>query len=249
MPNAWDVGSARLLAAAGFEALATTSAGLAWTLGKEDEHVTLDELVVHVSALSAATDLPLSVDSERLYADDLAGVAEAVRRLGQAGAAGCSIEDWNPATQDIDERGRAAERVAAAASAAHEGDPLVLTARAENFLHGREDVDDTIGRLVAYREAGADVVYAPLLTDPEHISALVQAVDAPVNVLAVPAAPDVGELEALGVRRVSTGSLLAAAAYGALVAAARELRVDGRSDPARPRLTPADRKTAFTTAS
>lgn len=245
MPNAWDVGSARLLAAAGFEALATTSAGFAWTLGKEDEHVTLDELVEHVFALSAATDLPLSVDSERLFADDLAGVAAAVHRLAEAGAAGCSIEDWNPAARRIEDRGWAAERVAAAAAAAHEGDPMVLTARAENLLHGHDDVDDTIGRLVAYREAGADVVYAPGLTDPADISALVEAAGAPVNVLALPDAPDVGELEELGVRRVSTGSLLAGAAYGALVAVARELRADGRSDPARPRLTPDDRAGLF----
>jgi 2-methylisocitrate lyase-like PEP mutase family enzyme len=247
MPNAWDAGSALLLEAAGFEALATTSAGYAWTLGKEDEHVTLDELVAHLSALSAITDLPLSVDSERLFADDLDGVAACVRRLAEAGAAGCSIEDWNPAAGQIEERSWAAERVAAAVEAAHEGDPMVLTARAENFLHGREDIDDTVGRLVAYREAGADAVYAPGLTEPADIAAVVEATGAPVNVLCLPDAPPVRELEALGVRRVSTGSLLAGTAYGTLVEAARELRDEGRIDPARRRLGADDRAGRFST--
>jgi 2-methylisocitrate lyase-like PEP mutase family enzyme len=240
MPNAWDAGSARLLAAQGFDALATTSAGYAWTLGKEDEQVTLDELAAHVAAMSAATDLPVSVDSERLFADDLEGLAAAVRRLGAAGAAGCSIEDWNPVTQEIEERGWAAKRVAAAAAAAR-GEDMVLTARAENLLHGRDDIEDTISRLVAYRAAGADVLYAPAVTEPADISALVEAVRAPVNVLALPDAPAVPELEALGVRRVSTGSLLAGVAYGATLDAARELRDTGRIDPARTRLRPADR--------
>jgi 2-methylisocitrate lyase-like PEP mutase family enzyme len=233
MPNPWDAGSARLLAWSGFKALATTSAGLAWTLGKNDQQVTLDELVAHVAWLSAATDLPLSVDSERCFADDLAGVAETVHRLGEAGAAGCSIEDYDPATGRIDEMGRAAERVAAAAQAAHEGDAMVLTARAENHLYGSGDLDDTIARLVAYRAAGADVLYAPGLTDPADIAAVVAAVDAPVNVLALPDAPNVAQLRELGVRRVSTGSLLASAAYGAMLVGARELLGPGSSDYAR----------------
>ncbi len=228
MPNPWDAGSARLLQWSGFQALATTSAGLAWTLGKNDQQVTRDELVAHVAWLSAATDLPLSVDSERCFADDLAGVAETVRLLGEAGAAGCSIEDYDPATGRIDEVGRAAERVAAAAQAAHEGDAMVLTARAENHLYGAGDLADTIARLVAYRAAGADVLYAPGLTDPADIAAVVAAVDAPVNVLALPDGPSVAELGELGVRRVSTGSLLASAAYGAMLAGARGAAGNGQ---------------------
>ena len=168
MPNPWDAGSARILAAAGFEALATTSAGFAWTLGKDDQQVTRDELVAHVDALSAATDLPLNVDSERCYPDEPGGVAETVKLLAEAGAAGCSIEDYDPATGAIDDVGLAAERVATAAEAAHGLDePMVLTGRAENHIRGVDDLDDTIARLIAYRDAGADCVYAPGLTDIE----------------------------------------------------------------------------------
>jgi 2-methylisocitrate lyase-like PEP mutase family enzyme len=241
MPNAWDTGSARLLAACGFEALATTSSGFAWTLGREDQHVTLDEVVAHVEALAAATPLPLSVDSERCYADTPAGVAETVRRLAAAGAAGCSIEDYDPAAGGIDEVGRAAERVAAAAEAAHEGDAMVLTARAENHLYDIANLDDTIARLIAYRDAGADVLYAPGLRDPADIRAVVEAVAAPVNVLALRSGPTVPELGALGVRRVSTGGALASAAYGAMLAGARELLATGSSTYTSGGLTSADR--------
>ena len=228
MPNPWDVGSARLLASLGFEALATTSAGFAWTLGKLDGQVTRDELVAHVEAVAAATDLPLNVDSERLFPDEPGGVAETVRLLGEVGAAGCSIEDWNPAAGRIDDVAVAAARVAEAAQAASRFDPpLVLTGRAENHLHGVEDLDDTIARLVAYRDAGAACVYAPWLSTAEQVAAVVDAVGVPVNVLAVPAAPAIPELERLGVRRVSTGSLLAGAAYGALVTGATELLEEG----------------------
>ena len=246
MPNPWDVGSTRLLTSLGFEALATTSAGLAWTLGRNDQHVTRDELVAHVAELAAATPLPLSVDSERCFADDLEGVAETVTLLAEAGASGCSIEDYDPATDSIDDADRAAERVAAAADAAHRLDePMVLTARAENHLHGVDDLDDTIARLSAYRDAGADAVYAPGLRDPSQIARLVDVVGVPVNVLALPGAPSVPELESLGVRRVSTGSLLASAAYGALIAGARELHGDGTSTYAGGGLTPDDRALAF----
>ncbi|MDH4346234.1 MAG: isocitrate lyase/phosphoenolpyruvate mutase family protein [Thermoleophilia bacterium] len=243
MPNPWDVGSARLLAAAGFEALATTSAGLAWSLGKLDQEVTRDELVAHVAALAAATDLPLAVDSERCYADTLEGVAETVELLADAGAAGCSIEDYDPARDEIDDVGPAAERVAAAAEAAHRHG-LTLTARAENHLHGGTDLADTITRLVAYRDAGADVVYAPGLLHAAQIGAVVDAVGVPVNVLLLPAMPTVRELEALGVRRVSTGAGLASAAYGALLAGARELAEQGTADYLRRGLS-ADDKRAF----
>ena len=230
MPNPWDVGSARILAAAGFEALATTSAGFAWTLGKDDQQVTRDELVVHVAALSAATDLPLNVDSERCYPEDPGGVAETVNRLSEAGAAGCSIEDYDPATGAIDDVGLAAERVSIAAEAAHGlNEPMVLTGRSENHIRGVDDLDDTIARLIAYRDAGADCVYAPGLTDISAIRSVVEAVGIPVNVLALAGAPSVPELAAAGVRRVSTGSLLAGAAYGALYAGAKELLEAGTS--------------------
>ena len=173
-----------------------------------------------------ATPLPLNVDSERLYPDDPGGVGETVRLLADAGAAGCSIEDYDPATGRIDDVGPAAERVAAAAGA--KGD-VVLTARCESHLYGDDDIDDTIARLVAYRDAGADAVYAPGLTDLGQITAVVEAVGVPVNVLALPTAPPVAELESAGVRRVSVGSLLTAAAYGALVTGARELLEEGTS--------------------
>lgn len=243
LPNPWDVGSARLLAGAGFEALATTSAGFAWTLGKDDQQVTRDELVAHTRTMAAATDLPLNVDSERCYADDLTGVAETVGLLHDAGAAGCSIEDYDPATGGIDPIDVAAERVAAAASAAHRaGDPMVLTARCENFLYGVADLDDTITRLRAYRDAGADCVYAPGLSTTDQIRAVVDAVPAPVNVLAWPDGPSVAEISAAGGRRVSTGSALASTAYGALMAAAHELLERGTTTFRSLRLLPEDRR-------
>ena len=246
MPNPWDAGSARLLQSCGFAALATTSAGYAWLLGKDDHEVTRDELVAHVAELAAAVDVPLSVDSERCFASDPAGVAETVRLLADAGAAGCSIEDWDPETGRIDDPARAAELVTAAVEAAHDRpDPMVLTARAENHLHGISDLDDTIARLVAYRSAGADCLYAPGLTDPGQIAAVVEAVAAPVNVLALPGAPAVPELERLGVRRVSTGSLLARTAYGAMLAGARELLSAGTSGYASVGITPEERAAAF----
>lgn len=226
MPNPWDVGSAKLLASLGFEALATTSAGFAWSLGKMDQQVTRDELVAHVAALAAATDLPLNVDSERCYPDDPGGVAETAALLAGAGAAGFSVEDWDPATGTIDPVEVAVARVAVAADAAGS---LVLTARAENHIHGIDDLGDTIARLVAYRNAGAGVVYAPGLTRIDQIAAVVEAVGIPVNVLALPNGPSVAELAAAGVRRVSTGGALARASYGALLAGARELLAEGTS--------------------
>jgi len=227
MPNPWDVGSARLLQSAGFEALATTSAGFAWSVGKLDQTVSRDELVAHVATLAAATDLPLNVDSERCYPDDPGGVTRTVELLAEAGAAGFSIEDYDPDTGGMDEVGRAAERVAEAAQASREG--MLLTARAENHIRGVDDLDDTIARLIAYRDAGADAVYAPGLTDLEQIARVVETVRIPLNVLALPSGPSLGELAAAGVRRISTGSLLAGAAYGALLEGARELREEGTS--------------------
>jgi 2-methylisocitrate lyase-like PEP mutase family enzyme len=242
MPNPWDIGSAKLFAAAGFEALATTSAGFAWAIGKDDQQVTLAELIDHVDQLAAATDLPLNVDSERCFADDLDGIAATVRLLHEAGAAGCSIEDYDPMSESIDDIGLAAERVAAAAEAAHRGDdPLVLTARCENFLYGTTDLDDTIDRLVAYRDAGADCLYAPGLTTTEQISAVVTATGAPLNVLAMPTGPSVAEVGAAGGRRVSTGGSLASTAYGAAMVGARELLDTGTSTYLGVRLTVDDR--------
>jgi 2-methylisocitrate lyase-like PEP mutase family enzyme len=243
LPNPWDIGSAKLLAGAGCEALATTSAGFAWSLGRDDGQVTLGELVDHVAALAAATDLPLNVDSERCFADDPEGVAETVRRLHAAGAAGCSIEDWNGATAAIDPIDVATERVAAAAAAAHVGgDPLVLTARCENFLHDVTDLDDTLARLIAYRDAGADCVYAPGLNTTEQIRAVAAAVGVPINVLALPGGPTFAEIGEAGGRRVSTGGSLASTAYGALMVGVRELLADGTSTYLATRLQPGDRR-------
>lgn len=231
MPNPWDIGSARLLEANGFEALATTSAGLAWTLGRLDQHVSRDELVTHTASLARSTSLPLNVDSEGCYADEPGGVGETVRLLIAAGAAGCSIEDFDPRTRTILDISTAAERVAEAVDAARSVDePLVLTARAENHLYGVDDLDDTIERLRAFREAGADVAYAPHIRDLDHIRRIVDAVGIPVNVLALPGAPTVAQLSEAGVRRVSTGGFLAKAAYGALLSAVRELKENGTSN-------------------
>jgi 2-methylisocitrate lyase-like PEP mutase family enzyme len=226
MPNAWDVGSARILAGLGFAAIATTSSGHAASLGKLDQQVALDELLAHVRALAATVEIPLSVDAERGFADDPAGVARTVAALAEAGASGCSIEDYDPATGAIEPLEVAAERVAAAAEAAHRAD-LVLTARAENHLYDLGDFEDTLRRLHAYREAGADVLYAPGVVDPAQIRRLVDELDAPVNVLALRRAPTVAQLAELAVRRVSTGGALARVAYSALIAAAREIQADG----------------------
>jgi 2-methylisocitrate lyase-like PEP mutase family enzyme len=228
MPNPWDVGSARLLEALGFPALATTSAGFAWSLGKPDQQVTRDELAAHVEAVAAAVNVPLNVDSERLYPDDPGGVAETVRLLAEAGASGCSIEDYDPATGGIDDVDAASARVAEAAGAAHEAG-MVLTGRCEHHIRGVDDLDGTIARLVAYRDAGADCLYAPGLTELDDIRRVVDEVGAPVNVLALPPTPPVAALEAAGVRRISTGGLLAAAAYGALAGGAQELLDEGTS--------------------
>jgi 2-methylisocitrate lyase-like PEP mutase family enzyme len=246
MPNPWDVGSARILHSLGFEALATTSAGFAWSLGKHDQTVTRDELVEHVAAVANATPLPLNVDSERCYPEDEGGVARTIELLAEAGASGCSIEDYDPATESVDPLEQAAERVAAAVAAAHGlAEPIVLTARAENHIRGVDDLDDTIARLVAYRDAGADVVYAPGLRDLDRITAVVKAVGVPMNVLALVNGPSISELASAGVRRVSTGGMLASAAYGALLAGATELRDDGTSSYGKRGLTGEAQAAAF----
>jgi 2-methylisocitrate lyase-like PEP mutase family enzyme len=225
LPNPWDAGSARVLASLGFAALATTSSGFAATLGRLDGGVSRDESLAHSALLVAATDLPVSADLENGFADEPAGVAETVALAVQAGLAGCSIEDFTGRSDEpIYDEGLAAERIAAAAQAAHGGPVrLVLTARAENYLRGRPDLDDTIARLQRYQEAGADVLYAPGLTSPEDIEAVVTSVDLPVNVLALPGGPDVARLAELGVGRVSVGGAFAYVAIEALATAAREL--------------------------
>jgi 2-methylisocitrate lyase-like PEP mutase family enzyme len=229
LPNPWDQGSARLLASLGFQALATTSSGYAATLGRLDGSVSRDEALAHAAAVVAATELPVSADLENCFADDPAGVARTAALAVEAGLAGCSIEDSTGREDEpIYDKGLAVERVAAAAEAAHAGPVrLVLTARAENFLRGRQDLADTIARLQAYQAAGADVLYAPGLTSLADIRQVVTSVDLPVNVLAVAGAPSVGELAGAGVSRVSVGGAFAAAAFGALVDAATELRDKG----------------------
>lgn len=243
VPNPWDVGSAKLLAHAGFSALATTSAGLAWALGRDDYGITRDLLVDHVAAVTAAVDVPVNIDSERCFADDPEGVAATVTQFHEAGAAGCSIEDWNPAGAAIDPVEISVERVAAAAEAAHRDpdDSLVLTARCEHLLHATGDLDAAIARLVAYEAAGADCLYAPGLATVAQIEAVVEAVTAPVNVLLLPGGPTVDEIGAAGGRRVSVGSALASMAYGSMMGAARHLLDHGGHDAAAAWLSSDDR--------
>ncbi len=244
LPNPWDAGSARLLERQGFAALATTSSGLAASLGKLDQQVTRDELVAHVTALTAAVRIPVNVDAERCFADDPAGIAETVDLLAEAGAAGISIEDYDPAPGRIETRQAATDRVAAAAEAC-DRHGILLTARAENHLYGHDDLADTIARLRAYRSAGAHVVYAPGLHARADIGRLVASVDAPVNVLAMAATPSVADLAELGVRRVSTGGALAWAAYGALRDAAHELLTAGTTTFRARSLTDDEAEAAF----
>jgi 2-methylisocitrate lyase-like PEP mutase family enzyme len=229
IPNPADRGSAKLLASLGFSALATTSSGFAATLGQLDGSTTRDEALASAADIVAAVDLPVSADLENCYADDPAGVAETVRLAIEAGLAGCSIEDYSGRADDpIYDRALAAERVAAAAQAAHSGPvPLVLTARAENFLRGNPDLADTIARLQSYSEAGADVLYAPRVITPSDLRTLVSSVDLPVNVLALPGVPPVAELAEIGVKRISVGGAFAFAALGALAEAGRELLEKG----------------------
>lgn len=225
LANAWDVGTAKALAFLGFQALATTSSGHAATLGRSDGAVTRDEAIAHAADLVAATDLPVSADLEDGFADDPEQTAETVRLALDAGLAGCSVEDWSRTRGQINDLGLARAKIEAAAEAAK--GKLVLTGRAENHIRGVSDLADTIVRLQAYQEAGADVLYAPGLTDAEDIRRVVESVDRPVNVLARPGVPAVAELARLGVRRVSVGGAFSLVAYGALVTAARELLDEG----------------------
>jgi len=220
MPNAWDAGSAKLFASLGFHAVATTSSGFAATLGRSDGAVTRDEAIAHTAALAVASPLPVNADLEDCFADDPAGVAATITAAAAAGTAGASVEDWDRTA--IHPLGLATERVAAAVEAARPHG-VVVTARAENLIHGVSDLPGTIARLQAYQEAGADVLYAPGLFTIEDVRAVVAAVDRPVNVLLLPGGPSVPELAAAGVARLSVGGTLAWVAWGAVAQAAREL--------------------------
>ena len=226
IPNPWDAGSARVLAALGFKALATTSSGMAFTLGRLDGGVTLDEVVAHAEALDRATELPLSVDLENGYGPEPGDAASAIRRVAEAGAVGGSIEDYDRAGKIYGLR-HAVERVAAAAEQAHSLPfPFTLTARAENHIRGNPDLKDTIARLQAFEAAGADVLYAPGLRSVAEIRAVCEAVSKPVNVLAVPGL-SLEELAAAGARRISVGGSLTWVAVKAMVDAASAIRDRG----------------------
>jgi len=226
IPNPWDAGSARVLEALGFEALASTSSGFAYTLGRLDGEATLDEVVEHTRALDRATSLPVSIDLENGYGPAPEDAAIAIRRVAEAGAVGGSIEDYDPSV-GLYELSHAVERVAAAVEAAAGLDfPFTLTARAENHIRENPDLEDTIARLQAYERAGADVLYAPGLRTPEEIRAVCEATSKPVNVLALPGLA-MSEIVAAGGHRVSVGGGLAWVAVNAMAAAAEEMRDRG----------------------
>ena len=226
LPNPWDAGSARVLAALGFRALATTSSGFAFTLGRLDGEVTLDEVIAHAGALDQATELPVSVDLENGYGPEPESAALAITRVAEAGAVGGSIEDYDPAGHIYDGQ-LAVERVAAAVEAARGlSFPFTLTARAENHIRDNPDLVDTIARLSAFEEAGADVLYAPGLRTVEEIRAVCEAVSKPVNVLAVPEL-SVDEIVAAGAQRISVGGALTWVAVGAMADAAQAMRDSG----------------------
>ncbi|MGH3165146.1 MAG: isocitrate lyase/PEP mutase family protein [Trebonia sp.] len=230
VPNPWDAGSARVFAGLGFAALATTSGGLAAGLGKPDGQATRAETLANVAQIAAATPLPVTADLESGFGATPAEVAETIRLAAGAGAVGGSVEDsTGDSARPVRSLGEAVERVAAAVAAAHALPfPFALTARAENFLYGRPDLDDTIARLRAFEAAGADVLYAPGLPDLDAIRAVCAAVGRPVNVLAGGAAGiSVADLAARGARRISVGSTLARVALTAVIDAAREIRDEG----------------------
>ena len=231
IPNPWDVGTARLLQSLGFEALATTSAGFAFSIGKPDGAVGRETMLDHAAALVATTDLPVSADLENGYGDEPPHVAETVRLAANVGLAGCSIEDVGTRREQAPyELSLAAERIRAAAEVAHSlSFPFMLTARAENYLIGRPDIRDTIARLQAYQNAGADVLFAPGLTSRQDIITLVRSVDRPVNVIMglQGVQLNLAELSEIGVKRVSVGSALSRVALGAFLRGAREMQADG----------------------
>jgi 2-methylisocitrate lyase-like PEP mutase family enzyme len=225
IPNPWDAGSAKVMAALGFKALATTSAGFAFTLGRPDGEVGLEELTAHVWALDQATSLPVSVDLENGFGHEPEDAALAISATAASGAVGGSIEDYDP-EDGIYAFDHAVERVTAAVEAARRLDfPFTFTARAENHIRGNPDLDDTIARLQAYEQAGADVLYAPGLADPDQIRAVCEAVGKPVNVLAF-SGLELDEIVDAGARRISVGSLLAWVAVDAMADVAEQM-LDG----------------------
>ncbi len=228
IPNPWDVGTARLLEGLGFEALATTSAGYAFSAGQRDNTIGRDKMMAHLEEIADASGLPVSGDLENGFGDDPEAVAETIRRSAAAGLVGGSIEDSTSRPDEPQyDRQLAAERVQAAAEAARSLPfPFTLTGRAENFLVGQPDLDDTIQRLQSYQEAGADVLFAPGLRSKEDITAVVRSVDRPVNVVMglQGVQLSLGELSEIGVKRISVGSALSRAALGAFLRAAREMR-------------------------
>jgi 2-methylisocitrate lyase-like PEP mutase family enzyme len=226
IPNPWDAGTARVMEDLGFQALATTSSGFAFTLGRRDGQVSLDEVVAHVRALCAASGLPVSVDLENGFGPEPSHAASAIQRVADAGAVGGSIEDYSWDT-GIYEVGEAVERLSAAVEAARALDfPFTLTARAENQIRGNPDLDDTIARLQAYEQAGADVIYAPGLRNADQIRAVAEATSKPLNVLAHKGL-SMSEIAAAGGQRVSVGGSLAWVAAAALKAAAGQIRDSG----------------------
>jgi 2-methylisocitrate lyase-like PEP mutase family enzyme len=234
IPNPWDAGSAVLLAGLGFEALATTSAGCAFSLGRRDNAIGRDEAIRHLSTIASATELPVSGDLENGFGDNPGAAAETIREAGASGAVGASIEDATYRVEaPIYDLGLAVERIRAAVEVARSFSfPFTLTARCENYLVGRSDIGETIKRLQAYQDAGADVLYAPGVVRKDEIATLVKSLDRPVNVLAaLQGFPiSLSELSELGVRRISVGSALARAAYGAFLRAAEEMKNRGTFD-------------------
>jgi 2-methylisocitrate lyase-like PEP mutase family enzyme len=243
IPNPWDVGSARLLAHMGFESLATTSMGYAFSIGKTDGAVGRNKMIAHVRDMAAGTDLPVSADLENCYADEPEAAAETIKLAAAAGVVGGSIEDaTGRPEQPIYEFALAVERVRAAVATARSLPfTFTLTARAENYLHGPPDLNDTIKRLQAFQEAGADVLYAPGLRSKEDIAAVLSSVDRPVNVLMglQGVLLTLDELSTMGARRISVGSALQRTALGAFLRGAREMREKGTftfaSDAANPK--------------
>lgn len=234
IPNPWDAGTARVLEALGFEALATTSSGFAFSLGRPDGTVTEDEVIEHVRRLTAATELPVSVDLENGYGAAPEQAARAIEAVAAVGAVGGSIEDFDRDEERLYEPAEAAERIAAAAAAAAELPfRFMLTARAENHIRGNPDLDDTIARLQAYEAAGADVVFAPGLRELEEVRAVAEATERPLNVLGTPALT-VDELAAAGAQRISVGGSLAWATIEAMAEVATGIRDDGDLSALRP---------------
>lgn len=230
MPNPWDAGSARALEQLGFKALATTSAGLAWTLGRADTQVTLEEALEHLTVVAGAVSVPVNADFEGAYAVDPAEVAANVARAAVTGVAGLSVEDSSGDPDDpLFDFGLAVERIAAARQAIDEsGTGVLLTGRSEGFVSGRPDIDETVRRLAAYAEAGADCLYAPRIDEREDIEAVIAAVSPkPVNLLVNAPFITVAEAAELGVRRISVGGTLARTAWGGFLAAAHEIAESG----------------------